>query len=114
MVANIRYILSLIRGAIKARMKNSIHLYLGARTARDVYGKGWLQALGDEHGDHEVGTQRRGLDTDPIAFDWSSLKDCRVYLCGPTPMGEATSLLVQSNGVNSAQIYSDAFYLGAT
>lgn len=105
-------------------MKNSIYLYRGARMLRDVYGQSWLQALGDRYrdlhshsvvnGDHVVRSQRCGLVDDSIASDWSNLKDWRAYLFGLPLMVEAASLLVHRKGVNSEQIYSDAFYWSAT
>jgi len=105
-------------------MKNSIYIYRGARTLRDVYGQSWLQALGDRYrdlhthvvvnGDHVVDSQRCGLVDDSIAFDWSNLKDWRAFLYGLPLMAEAACLLVQRKGGNIEQICCGAFYSSAT
>jgi ferredoxin-NAD(P)+ reductase (naphthalene dioxygenase ferredoxin-specific) len=114
-------ILSIVRGAVRARMTNPIHLYFGVRSALDVYGVNWLEDLAREHPSlsvHVVPTsdttgqfRRTGVVTDAIASDWGdSLKDFRAYLCGSPPMVEATSLLLKQRGIASEHIYADAFY----
>jgi ferredoxin-NAD(P)+ reductase (naphthalene dioxygenase ferredoxin-specific) len=114
-------ILSIVRGAVRARMSNPIHLYFGVRSPRDVYGVNWLEDLAREHPNlsvHVVPTSdstgrftRTGVVTDAIASDWSdSLKDFRAYLCGSPPMVEATSLLLKQRGIPPEHIYADAFY----
>jgi ferredoxin-NAD(P)+ reductase (naphthalene dioxygenase ferredoxin-specific) len=114
-------ILSIIRGAVRARMTNPIHLYFGVRSPRDVYGGHWLESLAREHPNlsvHVVPTSdttglfvRTGVVTDAIASDWGdSLRDFRAYLCGSPPMVEATSLLLKQRGLAPEHIYADAFY----
>lgn len=116
-------ILSIIRGVIAAGMANPIHLYFGVRSARDLYGKSWLDALKKLHPNLHIhvvvtsgflGGHRSGLVTDAIAKDWKSLAGFRAYLCGAPPMVEATTLLVRQLGVLSEQIYADAFYATGT
>lgn len=116
-------ILSILRGAAAARMRNSIHLYFGVRSARDVYGLAWLHELCEQHpqlqlhvvvtGGEHARDQRSGLVTDAIAHDWRELKGWRAYLCGSPPMVEAATRQVQQMGVAPEQVYADAFYTSA-
>ena len=116
-------ILSIVRGVVAAGMQNPIHLYLGVRAERDVYGQGWLAELQSKHPALQVHTVvasgrapgcRSGLVTDAIEHDWPSLSGFRAYLCGAPPMVEATSRLVSRLGVLPEQIYADAFYASGT
>src|SRR5512138_2151587 len=89
-------ILSIVRGALAAGMRNPIHLYVGVRSPRDVYGLDGLHALQRRHkglnidvvvtGGGDPTTQRCGLVTDAIAHDHVDLSDWRAYLCGSPPM----------------------------
>jgi naphthalene 1,2-dioxygenase ferredoxin reductase component len=116
-------ILSIIRGAIAQGMQNPIHLYLGVRSERDIYGRAWLTELQRQHPQLRVhlavatevaADGRPGLVTEAIAQDWKNLDGFRAYLCGSPPMVEATTLLVRQMGVLSEQIYADAFYASGT
>lgn len=117
-------ILSIVRGAVAAGMRNPIHLYFGARSARDVYGLPWLNELRERHpqlhvhvvvtgGEHNR-DHRGGLVTDAIAQDWRELRGWRAYLCGSPPMVEAATRQAQQMGVQPDHIYADAFYSSAT
>lgn len=116
-------ILSIVRGALAAGMRNPVHLYFGVRSERDVYGMDWLAALQRQHSGITVHTVlasgrapgcRTGLVTDAIAEDWPSLAGFRAYLCGAPPMVEATALLARRLGVLPTQVYADAFYASGT
>lgn len=113
-------ILSIVRGALESGMSNPIHVYAGARSARDVYGLPWLKDLQQRHPQLQVHAvvaaadaapgQRTGLVTDAIAQDWPTLEGWRAYLCGSPPMVEAVSLLARQRGVTAEHLYADAFY----
>jgi naphthalene 1,2-dioxygenase ferredoxin reductase component len=113
-------VLSIVRGAISGGMRHPIHLYVGARSPKDLYGLEWLAQLQREHGAltvHRVvatgaggPTQRSGLVTDAIAHDLPSLVGWRAYLCGSPPMVEAATLLVGRQGLAAEHIHADAFY----
>lgn len=116
-------ILSIVRGALAAGMRNPMHLYFGVRSERDVYGMDWLAALQREHPALTVHTVlasgrapgcRTGLVTEAIGTDWPRLNGFRAYLCGAPPMVEATSLLVRRLGVLPEHVYADAFYASGT
>lgn len=113
-------ILSIVRGALESGMDNPIHVYAGARSARDVYGLQWLAQLQQRHPHLQVHVvvaaadappgQRTGLVTDAIARDWPRLDGWRAYLCGSPPMVEAASLLARQRGIAPEHLYADAFY----
>lgn len=113
-------VLSIIRGALEAGMKNDIYVYFGVRTEQDIYG---LEILNDlkkscpklkihaviSHGP-VPDEMRKGLVTEAVAEDFSSLAGFRAYLCGPPVMVEAATLLVKKQGIAPEHIYADAFY----
>lgn len=113
-------VLSILRGAIAQGMKNPMHVYVGARSPRDVYGLDELLALQRRHpaltlhvvvasgGDPRE--QRCGLVTEAIAQDLGSLQGWRAYLCGSPPMVEATAELVRRKGIAAEHVCADAFY----
>lgn len=113
-------ILSILRGAVSAGMRNPTHLYFGVRSPRDVYGLEWLAPLQREHPALQVHvvvgsggdghTQRRGLVTEAIEHDLGDMSGWRAYLCGSPPMVEATTRLVRRKGVAAGHIHADAFY----
>ena len=115
-------VLSIVRGAVAAGMRNPIHVYFGVRTPEDVYGTRWLDQLAAEHANvtvHVVVTSgagpglRTGLVTDAVVQDWDDLTGWRAYLCGAPPMVEAATLLVKRKGVKAEHVYADAFYASA-
>jgi len=113
-------ILSIVRGAIAFGMKNPIHLYLGVRSTRDVYGLAWLTELRQAHRALTVHVvvasgadpvkHRSGLVTEAIESDQGDLEGWRAYLCGSPPMVEAATLVVRRSGVRAEHVYADAFY----
>lgn len=115
-------VLSIVRGALQAGMRNPIHIYFGVRSAQDIYGAEWLRRL-EEHDNIQVhvvvttggeGSEfRSGLVTDAVMKDFPDLSGWRAYLCGAPPMVEAASLLVKQRGVLVEHVYADAFYASA-
>lgn len=113
-------ILSILRGAVDAGMRNAVRLYVGVRSANDVYGLDWLQELERRHPAMSVNIvvasggdprrQRCGLVTEAIGQDIASLDGWRAYLCGSPPMVEAAAVLARRKGIDPARIHADAFY----
>jgi len=113
-------ILSILRGAVAAGMRNPIHLYVGVRSPRDVYGRAWLAQLQREHPSLKVHvvvssggdprTQRCGLVTEAIEQDLGDLAGWRAYLCGSPPMVESAMLVARRKGLAPEHVYADAFY----
>ena len=114
-------VLSVVRGAVAAGMRNPIHLYFGVRSPRELYGLAWLQHLQRVHPALHVhvvlvsgadpATQRRGLVTQAIAQDHTSLRGWQAYLRGSPAMVETTTLMALGKGMEAAHIHADAFYL---
>lgn len=113
-------VLSIVRGALAKGMTNPIHVYVGARSQREVYGMDALANLQRLHpalklhvvvaaGSTRDG-QRRGLVTEAIRQDLGSLAGWAAYLCGSPPMVEACALLARQKGMDAARIHSQAFY----
>ena len=117
-------VLSIIRGAIAARMQNPIHLYFGVRTPRDLYGTEWLASLKSAYPNLKVNhvvasggdprLQRCGVVTEAIEQDLRELRGWRAYVCGSPPMVEAATALVRRLGITADHVYADAFYPQAT
>ncbi|MFT3954685.1 MAG: 2Fe-2S iron-sulfur cluster-binding protein [Piscinibacter sp.] len=113
-------VLSILRGMVAQGMKNPVHVYVGARSPRDLYGLEWLLALQRRHPAMTLqivvatGGDRRelrcGLVTEAIAQDFDSLAGWRAYLCGSPPMVEATAALVRRMGIAPGHVCADAFY----
>ena len=113
-------ILSILRGAIDARMRNTVRLYVGVRSASDVYGLEWLREIERRHPALQVNIvvasggdprrQRCGLVTEAIEHDIASLDGWRAYLCGSPPMVEAATVLARRKGIAPTRIHADAFY----
>lgn len=114
-------VLSIVRGAVAAGMRNPIHLYFGLRSPRELYGMAWLEHLKRVHPALQVhvvmasgadpATQRRGLVTQAIAQDHASLRGWHAYVCGSPPMVETTTLVALGNGMEAVHIHADAFYM---
>lgn len=117
-------ILSILRGAVSAGMRNPTHLYFGVRSPRDVYGLEWLAPLQREHPALKVhvvvgsagerDTRRRGLVTEAIEQDLDDMSGWRAYLCGSPPMVETAMRLVRRKGVAAGHVHADAFYTQGT
>lgn len=113
-------VLSIVRGAIDAGMKNPVHLYFGVRSQEDLYDADRLTKLAAEHGSMKVNivvatgpvesAQRSGLVTDAIKNDFSNLKDFCAYFCGAPAMVEALNSLAIELGMGASKIHADAFY----
>lgn len=116
-------VLSILRGALAAGMRNEIHIYFGVRSAADIYCSDQLAALAAEHSNLHVqivvamgernGVHRRGLVTDAVAEDLPNLDGWRAYLCGAPPMVDAATLLLRRRGIQPEHVYADAFYASA-
>jgi ferredoxin-NAD(P)+ reductase (naphthalene dioxygenase ferredoxin-specific) len=112
--------LSIVRGAIAGGMPNPIHIYVAARSPRDVYGLEQVRTLQREHPSLQVhvsvssganvGEHHRGLVVDAIERDIDSLAGWQAYLYGSPPMVEATAVLARRMGIEAVRIHAEAFY----
>jgi ferredoxin-NAD(P)+ reductase (naphthalene dioxygenase ferredoxin-specific) len=115
-------VLSIVRGALMAGMANPIHVYIGARSPRDIYGAEWLERLASAHRNLHVNIivtagndnlrLRNGLVTDAVIQDWSDLTGWRAYLCGAPAVVEAAAILMKRKGVLPEHVHAEAFYAG--
>lgn len=117
-------ILAILRGAVAQGMLNPVHLYVGVRSPRDLYGMDWLAQLKRAHpgltvhfvvssgGDPAI--HRCGLVTDAIEQDHADLSGWRAYLCGSPPMVEAATVVARRQGMAAEHIHADAFYTQGT
>jgi len=113
-------VLAIVRGAIAGGMRNPIHLYIAARSPRDVYGLEQVRALQREHpsltlnvsvsSGADLGEYRRGLVVEAIERDLGSLAGWQAYLYGSPPMVEATAVLARRKGIEAVRIHAEAFY----
>lgn len=113
-------VLSIVRGAIAAGMRNPIHLYFGVRLPRDIFGLTALQQLQDRHEHLHVNVavasagprqHRAGLVTDAIRADLKDLREWRAYLFGSPPLVESTALLLRRLRLPPEQLHAEAFYV---
>ena len=118
-------ILAILRGVTDAGMTNPIHLYVGVRSPRDIYGLEQLQALQAAlpslkveivvTTDDDQGSGKRiGLVTEAIAHDLPDFKGWRAWVCGAPPMVEATAALLKQRGIEDQHVHADAFYASGT
>lgn len=113
-------VLAIVRGAIAGGLRNPIHVYVGARSPRDVYGLERVRQLQREHPAMQLhvsvsagnghGEYRRGLVVDAIEHDLKSLAGWRAYLFGSPPMVEATAVMARRKGIEAGRIHAEAFY----
>lgn len=117
-------VLSILRGALAAGMRNPMHVYVGVRSVADIYCADQLKALAEAHPNLRVhiivatgprdGVHRYGLVTEAVAEDLPDLAGWRAYLCGAPPMVDAATLLLRRRGIQAEHVYADAFYASAT
>lgn len=114
-------VLCILRAIRERGLNNPLHVYVGARSQRDLYGLDWLQELAaqlpsmtlhvvlDEGGPAPF---RTGRVTDALLQDCAAadLTDWRAYLCGAPAMVEAATRLLQQRRLNPERIHLDAFY----
>jgi naphthalene 1,2-dioxygenase ferredoxin reductase component len=112
---------SIVRRALDVRMPGPIHVYVGVREERDVYGEAELLTWAARtpalkvhvvlaEGAGAVTDRRAGLVTDAVVADFDDLAGFRAYLAGPPAMVEAAVDLLRERGVATHDIHADAFY----
>ncbi|MDN3520000.1 NADH:ubiquinone reductase (Na(+)-transporting) subunit F [Halomonas ramblicola] len=114
---------SILEAALASGMRQSIHLYFGARDERDVYLEPYLRSLSERHDNLQIhivlseptgSTERStGLVTEVMAMNRDEVTGCRAYLAGPPPMVEAATESLLARDVPAGNIHADAFYTSA-
>lgn len=112
---------SIIEHMLHMQMGREIHLYWGARTARDLYLAGLARRWEHEYKNihyvpvlsEPVAEERRngriGLVHAAVLEDFPDLARHEVYTCGPPPMVHIVKDTFIQRGLSPEYIYSDSF-----
>lgn len=113
---------SIVETALRYGMKAPLHLYLGARTAVDLYMEAHFRALADRYANlHFVAAvsepefaegHRLGNVSELVGEDFDDLYRFKAYVAGPPPMVAATQDILRARGVDPADVHTDAFVPG--
>ena len=111
---------SIVEMALASGLKQPIHLYFGARTARDLYLTEHFGLLASTYGNFEFvpvlseergsARFRKGFVTTAIAEDLPDLNGWKAYMAGPPAMIETAGPLLQDRGVRNEDIHADVFF----
>jgi len=112
---------SMLRHALEAGGRRAIHLYWGARHARDVYEEalvlGWVRrhpqlrfsAVLSEAAPRESPHHRRGWVHEALLADHPDLRAFEVYAAGPPAMIEAIRASFPRHGLPPERLHFDSF-----
>lgn len=113
-------VLAILRGAVAAQARQPIMVYVGARSAKDLYGLGALETLREQHPALTVHvvvasrgaapSYRCGLVTQAIEQDFRDLSGWQAHVFGSPPMVEAVTFLARRKGLPAQHIHAEAFY----
>jgi CDP-4-dehydro-6-deoxyglucose reductase len=112
---------SMIRHVLENRLTRELHLYWGARSARDLYEDATIRAWmtsnpmlrytpvlsAAEPADNWTG--RTGLVTDAVSADYPDMSAIEVYASGPPAMIEAIKQLGAARGLTPDRLHFDSF-----
>jgi len=111
---------SIVGAALHAGMPGPIHLYLGARTQRDLYGEAELHAWARMHpalrvhvmlSEDEAGAgYRRGLVCEALAAHCGDLTGYHAYLAGSPAMVDAAQQVLRARGMAARDVHAEAFH----
>lgn len=101
-------------------MKQTIHVYFGARSDRDLYLVDHFEGLTQRHpnlsftpvlSDALLGLcWRNGFVTDAVAKDLQDFDGWKAYVAGPPPMVEAAVQLCTARRLRSEDLHADVFF----
>ena len=110
----------IVEAAMARGMKQPIHVYFGARSARDLYLVDHFEGLAQRHpnltftpvlSDAPLGGRwRTGFVTDAVAEDLRDFDGWKVYVAGPPPMVEAALQICKVRGLRSEDMHADVFF----
>jgi len=113
-------ILSILESAVALGMRQPIHVYVGGREERDLYGLDRLAELAARHGNMTIApvlsspsapTQRRkGFVHAAVRADLADLDGWKVYTAGPPAMIDALTEVVLALGLQRADLHADVFF----
>jgi CDP-4-dehydro-6-deoxyglucose reductase/ferredoxin-NAD(P)+ reductase (naphthalene dioxygenase ferredoxin-specific) len=112
---------SIVRAALDRGLPGPMHLYIGVREERDVYGEAELREWEAQHdlrvhvvlsdaGGGSLRGRRHGFVTDAVRADFTDLSGFHAYLAGPPAMVDVASELLREKGVAARDMHADAFF----
>lgn len=111
---------SIVQTALEQGQRAPVHLYFGARTARDLYLLEHFARLEKAHPNLrfvpvlldpvDAEGRRQGQVDSAISQDFQSFDGFHAYLAGPPAMVEAAAALLRGRGMADMDIHADAFY----
>ena len=110
---------SIVETALAHGMKQPIHVYFGARGARDLYLVEHFETLADRHNnlsftavlsDTQVAPRRHGFVTDAVAEDLADFDGWKAYVAGPPPMVDAAMAMAFARGLRPEDMHADVFF----
>jgi ferredoxin-NAD(P)+ reductase (naphthalene dioxygenase ferredoxin-specific) len=115
-------VLSVLRTMLERGSSETVALYFGVRSERDVYHEHLLADLAASHDNFsyqivlsEPGNdsrRRRGLVHQAVAEDLADATGYKAYLAGPPLMVEAAGRVLLGRGIAPRDIHADAFFSG--
>ncbi len=110
---------SIVETALAHGMKQPIHVYFGARGARDLYLVEHFETLAGRHNnlsftailsDTQVAPYRHGFVTDAVAEDLADFDGWKAYVAGPPPMVDAAMAVVFARRLRPEDMHADVFF----
>ena len=110
----------IVETALERGQRAPVHLYFGARTARDLYLQDHFGRLARAHPNLrfvpvvldpvDAEGRRQGQVDSAISQDFQILDGFHAYLAGPPSLVEAAVALLRGRGMADMDIHADAFY----
>jgi CDP-4-dehydro-6-deoxyglucose reductase/ferredoxin-NAD(P)+ reductase (naphthalene dioxygenase ferredoxin-specific) len=111
---------SIVLTALEKGMRQPIHVFVGVRGERDLYGEEELRALAARHANLQVhvlvteppvaAEHEAGLVTEALARCFADLRGFQAYVAGPPAMVDAVLEVVTRLGLSPGDVHADAFY----
>lgn len=111
--------LSIVGSALSSGMRQPIHLYVGARTARDLYALETLAKWQSHHGNLRVAPVlseeahdhfQTGIVAAAVQYDHADMDGWKAYVAGPPPMVDAVREVTASAGLPEIDFHADSFF----
>ncbi|MEX4010038.1 2Fe-2S iron-sulfur cluster-binding protein [Neoaquamicrobium sediminum] len=111
---------SIVETALEHGMKQPIHIYVGARSERDLYLVDHFETLSRRHHNLSVSAVlsdaspqsiwRTGFVTDAVAEDLRDLDGWKAYVAGPPAMVDAAFQILSDRGLRTQDLHADVFF----
>ena len=113
---------SVVETALRHGTIAPVHVYIGARTALDLYLEAHFRALAQKYANLNfvaavsesefANGHRTGNVSELVGEDFDDLFRFKAYVAGPPPMVAATQDILRARGIDAADIHTDAFVPG--